>query len=45
MVCAKTDVEIAQTYVRHLGGDVDLFDSLVGEYQRAVEESWKSCAK
>jgi phosphoenolpyruvate carboxylase len=37
MVCAKTDIEIAQTYVRHLGGDVDLFDSLVGEYQRAVE--------
>jgi phosphoenolpyruvate carboxylase len=37
MVCAKTDVEIAQTYVRHLGGDVDLFDSLVGEYHRAVE--------
>jgi phosphoenolpyruvate carboxylase len=37
MVCAKTDVEIAQTYVRHLGGDVDLLDSLVGEYQRAVE--------
>jgi phosphoenolpyruvate carboxylase len=37
MVCAKTDVEIAQTYVRHLGGDVDLLDSLVGEYRRAVE--------
>ncbi|HMJ17975.1 MAG TPA: phosphoenolpyruvate carboxylase [Gemmatimonadaceae bacterium] len=37
MVCAKTDVEIAQTYVRHLGGDMDLFDSLVSEYQRAVE--------
>jgi phosphoenolpyruvate carboxylase len=37
MVCAKTDIEIAQTYVRHLGGDVDLLDSLVGEYQRAVE--------
>jgi phosphoenolpyruvate carboxylase len=37
MVCAKTDVEIAQTYVRHLGGDVDLLDSLVSEYHRAVE--------
>jgi phosphoenolpyruvate carboxylase len=37
MVCAKTDVEIAQAYVRHLGGDADLLDSLVGEYQRAVE--------
>jgi phosphoenolpyruvate carboxylase len=37
MVCAKTDVEIARTYVRHLGGDVQLLDQLVGEYERAVE--------
>ena len=37
MVCAKTDVEIAREYVRHLGGDVKLLDGLVGEYQRAVE--------
>ncbi|HET6760460.1 MAG TPA: phosphoenolpyruvate carboxylase [Gemmatimonadaceae bacterium] len=37
MVCAKTDVEIARTYVRHLGGDVKLLDSLVREYERAVE--------
>jgi phosphoenolpyruvate carboxylase len=37
MVCAKTDVEIARTYVKHLGGDVTLLDSLVGEYERAVE--------
>jgi len=37
MVCAKTDVEIAQAYVRHLGGDMELFDSLVREYDRAVE--------
>jgi phosphoenolpyruvate carboxylase len=37
MVCAKTDVEIARTYVRHLGGDVKLLDQLVGEYERAVE--------
>jgi phosphoenolpyruvate carboxylase len=37
MVCAKTDVEIAQMYVRNLGGDMELLDSLVNEYQRAVE--------
>jgi phosphoenolpyruvate carboxylase len=37
MVCAKTDIEIAQTYVRHLGGDMELLDLLVSEYQRAVE--------
>jgi len=37
MVCAKTDVEIAREYVRHLGGDIKLLDGLVGEYQRAVE--------
>ncbi len=37
MVCAKTDVEIARTYVRHLGGDVRLLDQLVNEYERAVE--------
>jgi phosphoenolpyruvate carboxylase len=37
MVCGKTDVEIARTYVRHLGGDVKLLDELVGEYERAVE--------
>lgn len=37
MVCAKTDVEIAREYVRHLGGDVKLVDGLVDEYRRAVE--------
>jgi phosphoenolpyruvate carboxylase len=37
MVCAKTDVEIARTYVRHLGGDLQLLDQLVREYERAVE--------
>ena len=37
MVCAKTDVDIAREYVRHLGGDVKLVDSLVDEYRRAVE--------
>jgi phosphoenolpyruvate carboxylase len=37
MVCAKTDVEIARTYVRHLGGDLQLLDQLVQEYERAIE--------
>jgi phosphoenolpyruvate carboxylase len=37
MVCAKTDVEIARTYVKHLGGDLQLLDQLVHEYERAVE--------
>lgn len=37
MVCAKTDVDIARAYVRHLGGDLKLLESLIDEYQRAVE--------
>jgi phosphoenolpyruvate carboxylase len=37
MVCAKTDIEIARAYVRHLGGDLKLLDVLIGEYQRSVE--------
>ena len=37
MVCAKTDVDIAREYVRHLGGDAKLVDSLADEYRRAVE--------
>jgi len=37
MVCAKTDVEIARAYVRHLGGDRKLVESLTDEFQRAVE--------
>ena len=37
MVCAKTDVEIARTYVESLGGDMKLLDELVLEYERAVE--------
>jgi phosphoenolpyruvate carboxylase len=37
MVCAKTDVEIARAYVRHLGGDLKLLDTLIHEYQLAVE--------
>jgi len=37
MVCAKTDVEIARAYVRHLGGDLKLLEALIREYQMAVE--------
>jgi phosphoenolpyruvate carboxylase len=37
MVCAKTDVDIARAYVRHLGADVKLAERLIDEYQRAVE--------
>lgn len=37
MVCAKTDIDIARAYVKHLGGDLKLLDMLVEEYQRAVE--------
>jgi phosphoenolpyruvate carboxylase len=37
MVCAKTDVDIARAYVRHLGGDLKLLESLIDEYRRAVE--------
>ena len=37
MVCAKTDIDIAREYVRHLGGDLKLLEQLVSEYQRAVE--------
>ncbi len=37
MVCAKTDIDIARTYVRSLGGDIDLLESLASEYERAVE--------
>jgi phosphoenolpyruvate carboxylase len=37
MVCAKTDIEIARSYVRHLGGDENLFDTLIVEYDRALE--------
>jgi phosphoenolpyruvate carboxylase len=37
MVCAKTDVDIAREYVRYLGGDLKLLESLIDEYRRAVE--------
>ena len=37
MVCAKNDVDIARAYVEHLGGDINLFNSLVTEFERAVD--------
>jgi phosphoenolpyruvate carboxylase len=37
MVCAKTDIDIARMYVTHLGGDLKLFETLVGEFKRAVD--------
>jgi phosphoenolpyruvate carboxylase len=36
-VCAKTDLEIARTYVRHLGGDLELLGRLEEEFQRTVD--------
>ncbi|MEP7000502.1 MAG: phosphoenolpyruvate carboxylase, partial [bacterium] len=37
MVCAKTDLEIARTYVERLGGDATLLSVLEAEYTRTVE--------
>ncbi|MEP6732122.1 MAG: phosphoenolpyruvate carboxylase, partial [bacterium] len=37
MVCAKTDLEIARAYVEHLGGDVQLLETLGQEFTRTVE--------
>jgi phosphoenolpyruvate carboxylase len=37
MVCAKTDIDIARMYVEHLGGDMQLFETLVAEFERAVD--------
>ena len=37
MVCAKTDIDIARMYVMHLGGDLKLFETLVAEFERAVD--------
>jgi phosphoenolpyruvate carboxylase len=37
MVCAKTDIDIARIYVTQLGGDLKLFEALVGEFERAVD--------
>jgi phosphoenolpyruvate carboxylase len=37
MVCAKTDLEIARTYVRQLGGDIALLAQLEEEFARTVD--------
>jgi phosphoenolpyruvate carboxylase len=37
MVCAKTDLEIARTYVRQLGGDLALLGLLEEEFARTVD--------
>jgi phosphoenolpyruvate carboxylase len=37
MVCAKTDLEIARTYVRELGGDLALLGKLEEEFGRTVD--------
>jgi phosphoenolpyruvate carboxylase len=37
MVCAKTDIDIARMYVTELGGDLKLFETLVAEFERAVD--------
>jgi phosphoenolpyruvate carboxylase len=37
MVCAKTDLEIASTYVRELGGDESLLQMLEQEFRRTVD--------
>ena len=36
MVCAKTDIDIARAYVINLGGDEQLFRSLVSEFESTV---------
>ena len=37
MVCAKTDLEIARTYVRQLGGDLALLGRLEEEFHRTTD--------
>ena len=37
MVCAKTDIDVARMYVTRLGGDLKLFETLVTEFDRAVD--------
>ncbi len=36
MVCAKADLEVAELYVKELGGDMALFGELRAEYERTV---------
>lgn len=37
MVCAKTDLDIARAYVRHLGGDAALMERLEQEFRDTVD--------
>ena len=37
MVCAKTDLDIARTYVKELGGDMALLGKLEEEFHRTVD--------
>src|SRR3954449_4547853 len=37
MVCAKTDLEIARTYVRQLGGDLELLGRLEEEFHKTTD--------
>jgi phosphoenolpyruvate carboxylase len=37
MVCAKADMEIARLYVKSLGGDLELLDTLEEEFERTVD--------
>jgi phosphoenolpyruvate carboxylase len=37
MVCAKTDLEIARTYARNLGGDLELLSRLEREFEATVD--------
>jgi phosphoenolpyruvate carboxylase len=36
MVCAKADIEIARAYVERLGGDKELLETLIEEFDRTV---------
>jgi Phosphoenolpyruvate carboxylase len=36
MVCAKADMEITRTYVKHLGGDERLLSQLIDEFEKTV---------
>ena len=37
LACAKADLEVARLYVRRLGADEGLFDTLEGEYRRTTD--------
>ncbi len=37
MVCSKADLDVAELYVRELGGDLELFQELKAEFQRTLD--------